>query len=602
MNKLKKLSISLKGFTNALYRFPLTGLFLLIATILNHLELSGGRGDYSSYIMTLGIGAIITAVGQVIYERGYKLTNNRILIHVFAILLTFLYYYSIARHSDFNMINSVRTIIILLILVLLFIWIPVAKSSLTFNESIIITFKSLFITIFFALIIFLGAILINFAIDSLLFSTSYRFAGYAANIIFLLYAPIYFLSLIPIYPRVYNNIADNEEDDINKERIENIVRRAHSDKYLVVLFSYIIIPITGIFTVILLLYIIKNIGSSFWTDNLLEPMMVSYSITVILVYLLTSLFDNRITVLFRKIFPKVLIPIVLLQTVASFMKIGDMGITHNRYFVILYGIFAIIAGLVFSILPVKKNGIIAPILILMSVISITPPIDAFSISISNQSNMLREALDRNNMMENNKVVPNSNISKEDKEIIIQAINYLREVDYKENLREVIKDSYGYTDFNKTFGFDYGYNDTSIYYNFNLLAGEFIDISNYDIFVTTYMQSGIATDSSIKIGDFDYNGIIYTLRKIDDNGQGSFVLFDNRMEEIIRISNDDIINHFLSYNEEYKELTQEEAKVSKENDKARITIVVQNLYFRGDVSGIVDKDYKDGSIYLLIDFK
>ena len=116
--------------------------------------------------------------------------------------------------------------------------------------------------------------------------------------------------------------------------------------------------VTAVFTLILGVYIATNIAGDFWRDNLLEPMIVSYSITVILVYILASRLENRFAQLFRKIFPKVLVPIVIFQTIASIMKIGDMGVTHTRYYVIAFGIFAIASGILFSFLPVRKMALL----------------------------------------------------------------------------------------------------------------------------------------------------------------------------------------------------------------------------------------------------
>ena len=68
--------------------------------------------------------------------------------------------------------------------------------------------------------------------------------------------------------------------NLHKE-VSNAIRPS---KFLEGLISYIIIPITAIFTVILLLYVIMNITGDFWKDNLMEPLLVTFSITVIVVY------------------------------------------------------------------------------------------------------------------------------------------------------------------------------------------------------------------------------------------------------------------------------------------------------------------------------
>ena len=79
-------------------------------------------------------------------------------------------------------------------------------------------------------------------------------------------------------------------------------------------------------------------------DNRLEPMLVAFAITVILVYILASKIENKIPQLFRKVFPKVLVPIVVFQIVSSVLRTQDTGITHGRYYVILFGIFAAVSG------------------------------------------------------------------------------------------------------------------------------------------------------------------------------------------------------------------------------------------------------------------
>ena len=246
---------------------------------------------------------------------------------------------------------------------------------------------------------------------------------------------------------------------ITKIQIKNILKTktiqkaAHCPKFLEVLISYIIIPLLAVFTFILLIYIVQNIGGDFWTDNLLEPMLVSYAITVILVYILASEINNRFTEWFRKIFPKILVPIVIFQIVSSILKMSDMGLTHNRYFVIIFGVFAAIVGILLSFLPVRKNGIVALLLIIFSAISIVPPVDAFTISRNSQTETLENVLVKNNMLENNQIKANASISDKDKEIITNSMSYLSRMEYTNKIEWLPDDFNMYEDFSDTFGFE-----------------------------------------------------------------------------------------------------------------------------------------------------
>ena len=188
----------------------------------------------------------------------------------------------------------------------------------------------------------------------------------------------------------------------------------------------------------------------FWKDNLLEPILIIYSIGIILVYLLASRIENKFSKYFKLSIPKILIPVVLFQTLASILKIQEVGITYGRYYVILFGIFATIAGILFCFISVKKNGIIAPILIGLSVISILPPVDAFTISRANQASRLKQVLIKNEMLQEGRIIPNENISTEDKDIIVSTVQYLESSDDVNKIAWL--SSYNPNDFEKTFGF------------------------------------------------------------------------------------------------------------------------------------------------------
>ena len=116
---------------------------------------------------------------------------------------------------------------------------------------------------------------------------------------------MYFLSLIPIYPG-----ESNKGSEETKRQTDVVFRAAKCPKFFEILISYIIIPLITVFTIILLVYIIKNIGGEFWSDNLLEPMIVSYSIFVIVVYLLASHSRISLRYYFGKFYLKCLYPLL----------------------------------------------------------------------------------------------------------------------------------------------------------------------------------------------------------------------------------------------------------------------------------------------------
>ncbi len=594
MNILQKFQHRFQGLSKAFIRFPLTGISFFISTIITILMISSNSDDYSKLVMTLIVSGFLFLISDITYERFFDKATTRILLYGISVVLAVLYYFTLRENFNSSVEVFIRTGIIMFALFIAFILIPSIKSDVTFNESFIITFKAFFISFFYSLILYLGMSIIILTIDNLLFDISSKLFAYLASIIFMFFAPMYLLSIIPVYIRKIDELSE-----VKGEKLKEIFRLSMIDKYLEILISYIIIPLTSIFTVILLLYIIKNIGGSFFTNSLLEPMIVSYSITVIIVYLLSSTLSNRFAFLYRLIFPKILIPIVLLQIISSIMSIGDMGITHGRYFVILYGLFSIITGVIFSVLPVRKNGYVAALLILFSIISILPPVDAFHVSINSQVRVLEETLTKNDMLKNNEIVRKDTLEQEDKKKIANATRYLYERDALNKVK-FLPTIEGYPDINKVYGFDeYEYNDEYQYVNIVLKSNSSINVTEYDVFLDTYLNLFDKNENSSFISEFNHNGASYKVSKVSDGIKSDLVLLDPNNLELIRMSEDEIINHFENYSSEYNELTSDEATITKENDKVKLSIVVKNLFYSSTEN---EKQFKEMNCYIIIELK
>jgi hypothetical protein len=513
-----------------------------------------------------------------------------------AVLLTAGYYLIIMPAPKLGMEIGIRTSVALFALLIAFIWVPVIKSRVSFNESFLVAFKSFFNSLLFSGIIFGGISIIIGAVNQLLFSVDYRAYSHAANIVFILFAPMYFLSLIPVYPGAADKDKAQEILDIQNE---NINKAAHCPKFLEILISYIIIPLTSVFTIILLAYIARNIGGKFWTDNLLEPMLISYSIVVILLYILASGLENKFAVFFRRVFPKVLVPIVIFQIISSVISLANTGITHTRYFVILFGIFAAAAGIILSIIPVRKNGVIAAMLIAFALISIVPPADAFTVSRISQTGMLKNVLLKNNMLDNNLIKPNASITEEDKKTIIKAVEYLSLMGYTNKIEWLPADFNIYNGFYKTFGFNEyevpGNTNQSIYLNLEQKTP--IDIAGYDSFVyfNVYIPANNVTD---RICDIVKSGKNYSLTKYTTNDKCDIYLMEDNKKELIRFATSEILDKFYNNYTGKGSISADEATFSKENDMAKITIVVQNL----NMDKTPDHLYYGADLYVFVKIK
>lgn len=598
MKLIKNLQQTFQGLLHAGSRYPLTVLFLAAVLVVNAISIQQEQENYTRYLFTFLIGALLSGVAQHVYERFSKKQSDRFLLMGGAILLSIGYYFIIRTTAEYSLEISIKTGVAAFALIFAFIWVPTIKKKLSFNESFMSAFKAFFITILFTVIIAIGVSSILFAIDRLLFSVDYKATLHLLNVVFSLFAPLYFLSFTPPY-------VDMEKNDIAKEdtlaKQEQVRQAVSCPRNLEILLSYVVIPLTVIYTAILLAYIVLNIGSSFWTDNLLEPLLVSYAVTVILVYILASTIENKFAVVFRKIFPKVLIPIVLFQTIASILKIREMGITQGRYYVILFGVFATIAGLVFSFLPVRKNGLVAAVLIVFCLISIIPPIDAFTVSRVNQTHLLEDVLVKNKMLENNEVIPNPSISEKDKVRVTETFDYLERMDYVKDVEWLPSDAATYQQFETTFGFAKEYENQNSFQSGQYVSldwdnGLNLSVEGYDQLIRLNLYGSQAGSSEEGVISFEKDGSAYTLmQQLKDDGYYSLSLTDEEDKELIRIDMKEIFDEILTdENVQKGTLTMDEATIVKENKRAKVKILVESMD--------AYEDQYNGSFYLFVEIR
>jgi hypothetical protein len=562
MTRINRILNLLNGLIDAVARFPISAAFLIIAVVINSYAIENTTFDSFKYLMVLCLGTLIAASLQMAYEHFFKKSYIRWVFMLVLILISIVYYFIISDIQNINLVLGIKTSVAVFAILIFFIWVPSIKSKITFNQSFFIATKAFFIALLFSTVMFIGVSLILKAINALLFVVDENLTIHAANIIFILFGIMYFLSLTPRYPAV-----DEDEKTINVK----------CPKFFEILISYIVIPLTGVFTVILILYILINLRGSFFENNLLEPMLVSYSVTVILIYILSSTLDKKIVLFFRKVFPKVLVPIVLFQTIASILRANEVGITHGRYYVVLYGIFAIIAGVLFSLNNVKYNGIIAPVLIVLSIISLVPMIDAFTIARKSQISVLENTLIENGMLEDGKIKANSTISDNDKLKITSSYSYLRQMNYTKDV-EWLKAYNDYNNFKNIFGFEEFiiYNTTGNYYFITTKDNVSTNIEGYDYF--TFVNFEIQNNSSSKneLGSFTKDGSKYYLVQEINDGSCNINLLDSNKDNILSFNIDQIKDKFKNYNTGEANVTSEELTFVDSNQKAEIKIIARDI--------------------------
>lgn len=598
--------ISLAGISQSFLRFPITAIWLIALAVINAIQIENNMDSYGRFIYTCLVGAMLAVVAEHLYERFFVKKNQRWILLAGSVVLA-IGYSSLLPSGDFEKIAySIRTFVILFALFIAFIWIPTIRNQkVFFHQSFLATLKAGFITVLFAGVLTAGVSAIIAAVDRLLFTVDWDFLWQILNIVWTLFASMYFLTLLPKYfdpkHQPFSNDRIEKKDSKSIQQQKTLADPFDVPRFFEVLLTYIVIPLTAVYTIILLVYVVMNIGGEFWTDNLLEPMLVSYALIVIIVYLLSCNIENKITVFFRKVFPKIMLPIVLFQTVSSVLKIQEMGITYGRYYVILFGVFATVAGVVFSFLPPSKNGFIAITLLVLAGVSIIPPIDAFTVARNSQLDILNETLQNNEMLQDDRVLAKSDIPIADKVLISRSLTSLYDMDELDRFAYLPTtfEPYG-QEMEVTFGFPYTYSEEQDNGEFGQSAylewqsGEVIFLEGTDYMVRKYIYS---SDDEFKKPiqiKSDYNEETYMLTTEKSEPYYTLRLLDSEQIELISVDLQPLFEQAFATSSGKAEVTQEDMTWIEENEWVKITIIAMSL---DEYSGQTNAD-----LYVFIDIK
>lgn len=563
MKPLTIIKERLSGLLTGIGRYPLTTAFLVAAFVVMIFHIRGNNEMLLLYYALL-VGALVASCAQAAYECFFQHSGQRIILMGVALVLTVPYYLWLRTFDPMSARLSIVGAVILAALLLLYILIPALDRRVRFNDSFTQAFKAIFLAILFTAILFAGTALILTAFDRLLFPIDSNLYGYVANFIFTLFAPLLFLSQTPnpVQPGMQSNIGTHYEIASEPPRFWEI------------LLSYIIIPLIGVFTIILLAYILLNLRRDFWSDNLMEPMLIAYSALGLLVFVLAGRVENRFADVYQMIFPKVLIPLVVFQLIASAMKIPEIGLTYGRYFVLLYGAFAVIAGILGSIFISRKNHWIAAILIVFMLVSVIPPVDAFSVSGRSQTQRLTTTLENNAILTGeSKLQPNADVSEVDQKTITDAMDRLQQMGLLEKI-PYLPDGYKHSeDFAKTFGFEPMYTQATegdwVYVS--RAPGGRLDLTGYQWMINSVRFDSHDPNATQGLGEYTIDDKTYRLEWRFDEKNQPLVLLDSTGKVLVSMEMTAIIEHLEKNGSGGKEVPVDQLFYTVDKDGATLGI-------------------------------
>ncbi|ADY55877.1 hypothetical protein Sgly_1579 [Syntrophobotulus glycolicus DSM 8271] len=605
MNRLLKvITDSVQGLIKAVRRFPLAVICLISATVITCYMISL-HTDPSLFIQklffTLGFGTFLSVAVQFCCERFSGLKKIRLFVYLIGALFIFGYYLIIAPSPGIYYAVTARTIVAVFAMFCIYIWVPSYRgkaglnSIAEFNSIALTHFKAAVTSILFSAVLSAGTVSIIAAVDSLLFKVNEDSYAYTMAVIWISFATIYYLSRLPRFH------SEEEEDKAFT------LQAATYPKVLKILISYIVIPLIAAYSLVLIAYFVKMLVTSVWPSGQLGPMILAYSVVGLMVVVLASHLEDKFASAYRRIFPKVLILMVIMQLISAYIRLDAYGVTEGRYYLILFGIYSLICGIILSFRAVTKNYMIALLGAGLAIISVIPPGDAFTVSRNSQMNRLEQMLIADEVLVNGKIVPKADASLKLRQETTNILNYLERRNYLQYLTwlpEEMKTSGSRPSGNLTqekmkavFGFEPAYEGagaTSDHFYAALNMQKPLSVSGYDVMVALSNYRGMSMgkngeefERTVKIRNKDY--IILAERLTPQEVRVS--VQDPVGMEVIGTNVYEFATSLSGARNEPKEMLEPEVmSIHAENNRYKLKVIFQNINITFGTESDAGADY------------
>lgn len=573
---IKKL---LTGLYASIRRFPATLCFsaatAIVLIIANELEPSAGQETLDTLrriAMILALGIPLSLCVTHIFERkeGMK-PAVKILAGLAGAAALVLYYFLLL--PDFKMVPVTRYIAVNTALYITFIFLPYFYKRENFELYVMKLFIRFWVTALYSGVLYAGMAAILFTIDRLLqINVDSKMYLDVWIVIAGVFAPAFFLGGIPTF-----------DQHMEKDEYSKLLR---------ILLLYIIMPLITVYTAILYIYFAKAIITLTWPEGLVAHLVLWYSVISAAVIFLTSPLSeaNKWVRTFIFWFAKLNLPILVIMFVSIGIRIKAYGITENRYFVVLLGLW-VTGVMIYLNLAKKRRNIVMPIsLAIIALLAVFGPWSSYSVSKLSQNIRFESILDRNAMIKNDLIAkPAAKITENDKNELSEIILYFSNKHSLKDLKYLPAD-FKLENMENTFGFPFqqkGYQPEEGYFSYNPgILDMGVDIRGYDYlfdFRNNYQ------DKSMKAGNLE----------ISYSKQDNTVKLLSGGQEIYKGNVSDFVKQLNNKykGDESKEVTQQDMAFTVQGAGADLKYIFYNI--NGRMESGSDKITLDGIDFVVM---
>ncbi len=445
-NKLKP-KTTLDDLTRIVYRFPATSVSLLVlfgvSTIMIYIDYGNEAVEYSILIKTL-VTSVFLALLSYALVLGLESWQGKSFwwsgfLYVLVVVCGVMYYLYIPDQIQAVPFEIIFTLfgIMALILVGSFaarfqreyctdtyedepFYLFVLSQLLAISQGVLVALLSLI----------LGAATLA-SLDTL-FSLSISDEWYLQWVVvsMTLIGPVYFLSHVPEKIHV-----SQMQGDVFKKFLRFVIR-------------YLALPFIGIYFAILYAYSIKVLLQfSQWPEGVVAWMVIIFSFFGFITFFFSyQVRDEQLVSIFRKWFPYVLAPQMVMLFYAIGLRIAQHGFTINRYLVVAFGVWISFLCL-YYIFSRKKSLFVLPASLFVGLlIVLTGPWGMFAVSERSQVNKLQNLFTVHGIITKEGLETLStqrleNIPRDDQDSMVSTVAYICANHGCESLKDLVGDSY-----------------------------------------------------------------------------------------------------------------------------------------------------------------
>ncbi len=417
------------------------------------------------------------------YPKNPELTANLVGL-VAAVLVSGPSYLGL---SEFNHISLGRHSALTLFLFLSFFVVPHYRKEGSLEMYTVKLFAHGAVSALFSAVMFIGLSAITGTISSLFsldvsYDTYLRIWMVMAGVL----APFLFMAGIP------KGTVPDESEDYPKV-LKNLV-------------LFVLTPLLTAYTAILYVYFAKILITRQWPVGLVAHLVLWYAIfsTALLLFVWPLTSKNGWAEVFSKYFIKAVIPLLLMMFVSIGIRINYYGITENRYYVLVLGLWVLGSMVYLNLKKPRKNIVLPASLAIVVALSVIGPWSSFAVSKWSQNRRLEGLLNRYGMIQDEAIVhPKAKVSDEDRREMAEVLIYFNRNHDLSDVRLLPAD-FTLDQFPKVFGFSYVDSPYSPDHYFGYQGtGGALDVSGYRYLfqftglrswegpVTSYQQGSIA---------------------------------------------------------------------------------------------------------------